>query len=543
MTKDVFVLFPTDMYKDYSYLKGHKVVLVEHTKFFDRSASKYGKMRLNILKPVYHRLTMQEYQKYLKSKKIDVTYVNLKDDWVKKVKSLLSKLSMLRFFDPVDRDLENEIKKSFDPYEIINSPRFILQYEEMEEYNNEKGSLRQTSFYNWMRKKTEILMNKSGNKLKPAGGKLTYDMENRKPPKKGMAKEMDSKTSVIGVKGESDISNKKEVKDAVKYVVDNISESHLYIFDGSYSDLKSNSYDLNSVGIELRFPFDFTTSETRLRDFISKKLDNFGEYQDSIVAPIVGGGDSENSEEDTESEDYDISRLRSLIYHSGISVMMNVGLLTPSQVIDAVLASYKRRSSSSKKSVLNSVEGFIRQILGWREFCRYTYEFESDKYLNKNYFNARKKLGKSWYTGNVGVVPVDDVIEKGFRFGYLHHIERLMVIANYMTLNSIYPGDMFKWFTEFSLDSYDWVMEYNIYAMGSYADGGNFTTKPYVSSSNYIIKISDYPGGKESEDWCNEWDIKFWKFMKKHSAKMKKVNRLGMLVKHADKNIKKLTKN
>ena len=543
MTKDVFVLFPTDMYKDYSYLKGHKVVLVEHTKFFDRSASKYGKMRLNILKPVYHRLTMQEYQKYLKSKKIDVTYVNLKDDWVKKVKSLLSKLSMLRFFDPVDRDLENEIKKSFDPYEIINSPRFILQYEEMEEYNNEKGSLRQTSFYNWMRKKTEILMNKSGNKLKPAGGKLTYDMENRKPPKKGMAKEMDSKTSVIGVKGESDISNKKEVKDAVKYVVDNISESHLYIFDGSYSDLKSNSYDLNSVGIELRFPFDFTTSETRLRDFISKKLDNFGEYQDSIVAPIVGGGDSENSEEDTESEDYDISRLRSLIYHSGISVMMNVGLLTPSQVIDAVLASYKRRSSSSKKSVLNSVEGFIRQILGWREFCRYTYEFESDKYLNKNYFNARKKLGKSWYTGNVGVIPVDDVIEKGFRFGYLHHIERLMVIANYMTLNSIYPGDMFKWFTEFSLDSYDWVMEYNIYAMGSYADGGNFTTKPYVSSSNYIIKMSDYPGGKESEDWCNKWDIKFWKFMKKHSAKMKRVNRLGMLVKHADKNIKKLTKN
>lgn len=536
MTKDVFVLFPTDMYKDYSYLKGHKVVLVEHTKFFDRSASKYGKMRLNILKPVYHRLTMQEYHKYLKSKRIDVTYVNLKDDWVKEVKSLLSKSSMLRFFDPVDRDLENEIKKSFDQYEIINSPRFILQYEEMEEYNSDKGSLRQTSFYNWMRKKTEILMNKSGNKLKPEGGKLTYDTENRKPPKKGIAKEMDSKTSVIGVKGEPDISNKKEVKDAVKYVVDNISESHLYIFDGSYSDLKSNTYDLNSVGIELRFPFNFSESESRLRDFISKKLDDFGEYQDSIVAPIVGGSDSEKS------EDYDVSRLRSLIYHSGISVMMNVGLLTPSQVIDAVMASYKRRGPGSKKSVLNSVEGFIRQILGWREFCRYTYEFESDKYLNKNYFNARKKLSKSWYTGNVGVVPVDDVIEKAFRFGYLHHIERLMVIANYMTLNSIYPGDMFKWFTEFSLDSYDWVMEYNIYAMGSYADGGNFTTKPYVSSSNYIIKMSDYPGGKESEDWRNEWDLKFWKFMKTHSKKMKKVNRLGMLVKHADKNIKKLSK-
>ena len=158
----------------------------------------------------------------------------------------------------------------------------------------------------------------------------------------------------------------------------------------------------------------------------------------------------------------------------------------------------------------------------------------------KNHFNCKIKLSKQWYNGTTGIAPVDDAIEKAFRFGYLHHIERLMIIANYMTLSSIDPKEMFRWFTEFSLDSYDWVMEYNIYVMGSYSDGGNFTTKPYISSSNYILKMSDYPGGKASEDWSKIWDLKFWQFMKKYSAKMKKINRLGMLVKHADKNIKKL---
>lgn len=525
--KDLFVLFPIDLYKDYSYLQNCKVILVEHPKFFDRHSKLFGSMKLNILKPVYHRVAMQSYLKYLKSHKIDVKYVNMKDDWVQKVRKELNKVKgQLKFFDPVDRTIELEMRKNFDSYDVINTPRFILEYADMQEYTNIKGSLRQTSFYNWMRKKTGILMKKSGTKnLTPEGGKLTYDSENRNPPYPGMIDDMSKNNSPIGAKSELDLSGNTEVKDAVKYVIDNIPESHLYILNGSYSDLKANSYYLKSIGLELRFPYDHDGADSRLKFFITHKLKYFGEYQDAII------GKSENQEE-----------LRSFIYHSGLSVMMNVGLITPKKIIDTVLQSYSSKSTSEKKNILNDTEGYIRQILGWREFCRYTYEFQFDKYLDKNYFNAHSQLTKSWYDGTTQIVPVDNAIEKAFRFGYLHHIERLMIIANWMVLQSIDPKDMFKWFTEFSLDSYDWVMEYNVFAMGSYSDGGNFTTKPYISSSNYIFKMSDYPSGQVSDVWSKVWDLAFWKFMKKHSKKIKKINRLSMLVKLADSNIKKLSK-
>lgn len=523
--KKLFVLFPTDLYEDYTYLRMHKVVMVEHMRFFDRSSKLHGHMKLNILKPIYHRLSMQYYFKYLKSKKIDVAYISIKDNWINEVKSYLDNSFELTFFDPVDRILESEINESFDVYNVINSPRFLLEYEDMIEYRDTNGSLRQTTFYKWMRNKMNILMVKSGDNSKPEGGKLTYDTENRKPPYRGMSDDMNKKKSMIGSVGELDLSQekkeKKEIKNAVKYIVDNIPESHINIWNGRYSTLKKNSYDLKSVGLELRFPYDHAQTKKRLTFFITNKLKNFGEYQDSIIAP----------REDSE--------LRSLIYHSGLSVMMNIGLITPLEVIDAIINHYNTLTSAKKKCILNSVEGFIRQILGWREFCRYAYEFESVKYLNKNHFNAKSKLSKSWYSGTTDIAPVDDAIEKGFKFGYLHHIERLMVIANYMTLISIDPKEMFKWFTEFALDSYDWVMEYNVYVMGSYSDGGHFTSKPYISSSNYIIKMSDYSKNMD-RDWIDTWNLKFWQFIKKHSSKIKKINRLNMLIKYADNNIKKI---
>jgi deoxyribodipyrimidine photolyase-related protein len=519
--KDIFVLFPIDLFKDIYYLNNSKVILVEHERFFDRSSKQNGSMKLNILKPVYHRASMQEYFQFLKTKKIDVEYISLKQNWIKIVKKHLSKNKdiNLKLFDPVDRILEKEINNNFKNYEIINTPRFILGTDDLKEYSDTHKSLRQTSFYSWMRKKTNVLMDRN---LKPEGGKLTYDVANRNPPYKGMADDINKKSSKIGEKAEQDISTDNKVISAVKYVTENIAESHLQIWNGSYKDIKKNKYNLSSVGLELRFPIDHKGADSRLKYFIKNKLDNFGTYQDAIIGS---------------TEDND---LRSFIYHSGISVMLNVGLLTPWQVIDAILKYYK--SKSNKKKILPDVEGFVRQLIGWREFSRYTYEYESIKYLNKNFFSANKKLNKSWYGATTNILPVDDCIEKAFKFGYLHHIERLMVISNFMTISSIHPKEMFRWFTEFSLDSYDWVMEYNIYVMASYSDGGNFTTKPYISSSNYIFKMSDYQNNSLNKEWANKWDLLFWKFMKRHKTKIKKINRLSMLLKYADSNIKKLTK-
>jgi deoxyribodipyrimidine photolyase-related protein len=206
----------------------------------------------------------------------------------------------------------------------------------------------------------------------------------------------------------------------------------------------------------------------------------------------------------------------SVLFHSGISPMLNVGMLIPKKIIGAV---------EKHGGAMNDVEGFIRQILGWREFCRLMYVRGRKK---ANYFNATKRLNSSWYKGTTGIAPVDCCIKKAFRFGYLHHIERLMVVANAMVLSGIKPSEMYKWFMEFSLDSYDWVMDFNIYSMASYSDGGQFTTKPYISSSNYIVKMSNYEKG----EWCKKWDGLFWSFMNKHKHKIKKIYRLAPLLKH-----------
>jgi deoxyribodipyrimidine photolyase-related protein len=209
--------------------------------------------------------------------------------------------------------------------------------------------------------------------------------------------------------------------------------------------------------------------------------------------------------------------------------MINIGLITPDEVINSILNYFDNLTKNEKKKKINDVEGFIRQILGWREFTRYMYEYHSDKYLNKNFFKATKLLSNKWYDGTTGIEPLDICINKAFKYGYLHHIERLMVVANYMTLSGIKPLEMYRWFMEFSLDSYDWVMEYNIYCMASYSDGGQYTSKPYISSSAYILKMSNYD---KSGIWLEKWNKLFWDFLAKHKNKIKKIGRLSMLLKY-----------
>lgn len=471
----ILVLFPIDLYDNISYLKSYdKVFLVEEEIFFNRSSKSLGNLKFNILKPVYHRATMRAYYDRLKNKfkdnKINITYINLKDDWV----DIVKKYKEIHFFDPVDKNLEKKIKKNFNQYEILDTPRFIAQSHDLDEYD---GALKQTSFYSWMRKRFNILMKDN----KPIGGKLTFDTDNRKSPYQGIEKD---------VKKYNEYEKDTYINEAFKYVRKNI----------------NNLIDRDMQ--EIKFPITNEKAKIRLRKFIKYKLDKFGDYQDVIL------DDDDNS----------------FVFHSGISPMLNIGLITPLQVINEVL-------DNIKSIKINNIEGFIRQVLGWREFSRYIYEYHSDKYLDKNYFNQKNKLTKDWYDGNTGIRPLDMCINKAFNYGYLHHIERLMIVANCMVLHNIDPREMYKWFMEFSLDSYDWVMEYNVYCMGSYADGGHFTTKPYISTSNYIYKMSNFD---RDTSWSDEWDLKFWEFMERNKNKIKKIGRLSALIKYAKKNIQLL---
>ena len=194
------------------------------------------------------------------------------------------------------------------------------------------------------------------------------------------------------------------------------------------------------------------------------------------------------------------------MFHSVLSSVINIGLITPNDII-AVLKKYK------SKVPLNSFEGYLRQLF-WREYQRYTYI--NVNWKGKNFFGNKKKLGKKWYTGELGIDPVDDFIVSGFDTGYMHHIGRLMYVGNFMNLSGISPNQGFKWFMEFSTDSYEWVMEQNVRDMVFFSTGGKTTRKPYTTSSNYIINMSDYKKG----EWSDKWDELYRKFLKKHKKKL-----------------------
>ncbi len=239
-----------------------------------------------------------------------------------------------------------------------------------------------------------------------------------------------------------------------------------------------------------------------MKQFFAVRFEKFGDYEDAIL------------------------KQESILFHSQLTPYLNTGLLTPEQVLTAALV-----AGDEYDIPLNSLEGFIRQIIGWREFMKAVYEREGAKQRTANYWKFTRKIPASFYDGTTGIEPFDDVIRKVLRTGYLHHIERLMIAGNFMLLCEIDPDDVYKWFMELFIDAYDWVMVPNVYAMSQFADGGLITTKPYISGSNYIIKMSDYKKG----EWADIWDALFWRFMDKNRGFFSQNPRLGMLVRSFDK--------
>ena len=180
---------------------------------------------------------------------------------------------------------------------------------------------------------------------------------------------------------------------------------------------------------------------------------------------------------------------------------------------------------------MNSCEGFIRQIIGWREFIRGVYIAVGSKERVKNFWNFKRKIPSSFYSGDTGIEPIDDTIKKINESAYANHIERLMIIGNFMLLCEFDPDEVYRWFMEMFIDSYDWVMVPNVYGMSQFSDAGMMSTKPYISSSNYILKMSNYKKG----DWCKIWDSLFWNFMDKQRDFFVKNPRMRMLISSFDK--------
>ncbi len=244
-----------------------------------------------------------------------------------------------------------------------------------------------------------------------------------------------------------------------------------------------------------------------LDEFLKRRLALFGPYEDAI---------------DERDDRW---------YHSLLTPMLNAGVITPREVLDRTLAFADSRERDGDPIPLNSLEGFVRQLIGWREYMRATYRSSGGFMRGKNYWDHKNTMPQSFYDGTTGLIPFDRVVDKVKRLGWAHHIERLMIAGSLMLLCEIDPDAVFRWFMELFVDAWDWVMVPNVYAMSQYADGGSITTKPYLSGSSYIKRMSDSPRG----DWEQIWDGLFWRFIDRHRDEFAANHRTSMMAVQLDR--------
>ena len=209
-----------------------------------------------------------------------------------------------------------------------------------------------------------------------------------------------------------------------------------------------------------------------------------------------------------------------------LSPLLNVGLLTPREVLDRAL-----EQAETHEVPLNDLEGFVRQLIGWREFMRGVYVTDAEAMRSSNVRKQRRLPGPAWREGTLGIPPYDDALKTLHRYGWNHHIERLMVIANLMNLAELAPATVYDFFMDHYLDAYDWVMVPNVFGMGLTSDDGTFATKPYICGSNYWLKMSDYRKG----DWCNVVDGLYWRFVDHHRAALAANPRTAVMPRNLDR--------
>jgi deoxyribodipyrimidine photolyase-related protein len=254
---------------------------------------------------------------------------------------------------------------------------------------------------------------------------------------------------------------------------------------------------------KLWIPFDHAGADAWLQEFLQQRLNGFGPYEDAI------------------------SQSHATLNHSVLSPLLNIGLLTPAAVIEATLAHAQNREAIGQPVPIASLEGFLRQLIGWREFVRGIDQVHGERQSESNFWGHQRRLAPCWSDGSTGLPPLDLAITRVNQLGYNHHIERLMVISNLMLLCEIHPHQVHRWFMELYLDSYEWVMGPNVYGMGLMSDGGIFATKPYICGSNYILKMGDFKKGP----WCEIWDGLYWRFIDRNQKFFQTNPRLSMMVK------------
>lgn len=476
MSKAALVL-PNQLFADHPALHGQvdQIVLFEDPLFF---GDVQYPMRMHRQKLWLHRASMARYEERLIRQGLHAQrypYDSRPGSCLRLFQSLASQgIDTVLMADPVDFIAEQRIEaaaiETNIQLTILPSPGFLNSSVDNRAWSKDRKRWFMAEFYKSQRRKLGLLMEGD----QPAGGKWSFDEDNRKKVPKAL----------LGALPWIDWPAHDALDEAARASV--------------LADFPNATGDLDT----LYYPTSHEAAAAWLDQFLERRFDQFGDFEDAIV----------------EGENW--------LWHSVLTPALNIGLLTPQQVIEKTLKFADRRDIP-----LNSMEGFLRQIIGWREFMRATYDDLGVRMRRSNHWGHTRKIPASFYDGTTGIGPLDDTIKRVKATGYCHHIERLMVLGGFMFLCEIDPDDVYRWFMEMFVDSYDWVMVPNVYAMSQHADGGLITTKPYFSGSNYIRKMSHWKTGP----WSEIWDALYWRFILKYSDTLASNPRWAMMCRTASR--------
>jgi len=446
------------------------VVLVEPDLFFRQYAFHTHKL-------VLHRASMRRLEAELRERGHRTTYVESRADTPThdQLVTLLDEVGAteLSAYDVVDdwlgRDLRRVAEAAGVPLTWHETPAFLTTDEQVRAQFRGRQP-RMANFYAWQRRRLDVLMEGD----RPVGGQWSYDEENRRPWPRRDAPELPELPR---------LRRDDHVRDAIAWVA---------------AEFPDHPGDPEGF----RWPTSRGQAQRWLERFCADRLERFGPYEDSIATD------------------------ETWLFHSALSPMINCGLLDPRDVLSTVLD-----HAASHDVPLNSLEGFVRQLIGWREYMRGAYVTRGRQMRTRNRLGLTRDLDPGWWDGTTGLLPVDTVVARVLEHGWCHHIERLMVLGNAMLLLRTDPDEVHEWFSALFVDAYDWVMVPNVYAMSQFAVAEELTTKPYVSGSNYLRKMSDLPTG----DWTLAWDSLYWQFVDDHRDGFAANPRTSMAVRSLDR--------
>ena len=463
---NVAVVYPNQLFADQpAAAKAEHVLVAEEGRFF--AAFAFHKKKL-----IFHRATMKCWAENV-SRRLPLTYLEWSEDMAERLERQIKtlKAKTLWAVDPVDTVLSSQLtqlaERTKAALKILDNPAFLTPPSVYGPMLAGKKRYQMTSFYIAQRKRLKLLCDED----KPRGGQWTFDTANRKSLPKEIQVPPPSLPKALPA-----------VREATAYV------------ERRFADNPGDAADFF-------YPVTPRQAQEWLSDFLRHRFAQFGPYEDAI------------------------DKDRWLLFHSLLSPLLNVGLLTPQEVIEQAIA-----YADAHGVAMQSVEGFVRQILGWREFVRAMYMHEGQRLTEGNFFAADRPLPAAFYTARTGLPPVDAVIARVQKNAYAHHIERLMALGTFMQLCHIRPQEVYRWFMEMFIDAYDWVMTPNVFGMSQFSAGAMMMTKPYLCGSNYILKMSNFPRG----DWCAIWDALFWSFLQTHRRRLLPIVRMRMMLNRLD---------